>query len=356
MAVKFNVLGAVWRGSAACGLACGLAACVGPGVVFDGETPGPVWPPSASGEPARVRYVGRLHGEFDLKPGLSLGEVVLGKTYSVMVNPIAVCTDGRPDDERVFVADSFGKAVYVLDLRDRTWKEWRPPGERGGFETPVAVTWDAPTSRLLVSDSSAGEVEVFDGSGAWTGSIGKGVLKRPCGLVVERSTGNLLVADAASHQVVVLDSAGSVVKRIGERGAGPGQFNYPTNVALDRAGYLYVADSLNFRVQVLGPAPAYEPVRQIGSKGDMPGYFSQPKGVALDPEGHLYVVDANFEAVQVFDTDGRLLMSFGHEGAGIGEFWLPAGMFIDPQGRIWIADTHNSRVQVFDYLPEAKKP
>jgi hypothetical protein len=88
----------------------------------------------------------------------------------------------------------------------------------------------------------------------------------------------------------------------------------------------------------------------------MAGYFAQPKGIALDPEGHLYVVDANFEAVQIFDTDGNLLLAFGHEGSGPGEFWLPTGIHIDPHGRIWVADSYNKRVQVFDYLPEAKQP
>jgi sugar lactone lactonase YvrE len=87
----------------------------------------------------------------------------------------------------------------------------------------------------------------------------------------------------------------------------------------------------------------------------MPGYFSQPKGLALDSEDHLYVVDANFESVQIFDAEGRLLLDFGREGSGPGEFWLPAGIYIDANNRIWIADSYNRRVQVLDYLPE-KQP
>jgi sugar lactone lactonase YvrE len=87
----------------------------------------------------------------------------------------------------------------------------------------------------------------------------------------------------------------------------------------------------------------------------MPGYFSHPKGLALDSQDHLYVVDANFEAVQIFNSSGTLLMDFGEEGQGPGEFWLPAGIFIDRLDRIWIADSYTRRVQVFDYVPE-KKP
>jgi sugar lactone lactonase YvrE len=88
----------------------------------------------------------------------------------------------------------------------------------------------------------------------------------------------------------------------------------------------------------------------------MPGYFSQPKGITVDAEGRLYVVDAHFEAVQVFDPQGRVLMSFGREGQGPGEFWLPVGICADDSGMLWIADSYNRRVQVFRILPEEGTP
>jgi sugar lactone lactonase YvrE len=92
-------------------------------------------------------------------------------------------------------------------------------------------------------------------------------------------------------------------------------------------------------------------VRVMGRKGDMPGYFSQPKGIAIDQQDHLWVIDANFETVQIFDANGRLLLDFGSEGRGPGEFWLPAGIFIDQASRVWVADSYNRRVQVFQYVP-----
>jgi hypothetical protein len=85
----------------------------------------------------------------------------------------------------------------------------------------------------------------------------------------------------------------------------------------------------------------------------MPGYFAQPKAVACDSENHLYVVDAQFEAVQIFNAAGLLMLNFGEEGRGAGKFWLPTGIFIDRSNAILIADDYNRRVQVFQYLPEA---
>ena len=74
----------------------------------------------------------------------------------------------------------------------------------------------------------------------------------------------------------MLDRAGAELRRIGERGASPGTFNFPTNLALDRDGRLHVADSLNFRIQVFDAA--LQPLRQVGSQGDRPGYFSPAEG------------------------------------------------------------------------------
>jgi sugar lactone lactonase YvrE len=155
----------------------------------------------------------------------------------------------------------------------------------------------------------------------------------------------------------VLSYDGQMLNRIGSRGTGLGQFNYPTNLALDSTGRLFVSDSLNFRVQVFDAD--LRPVRTIGKKGDLPGYFAQPKGIALDTENHLYVLDAQFENVQLFNPMGQILMDFGEEGHGPGQFWLPPSIFINqtpstanPANRIYIADSYNRRIQVFDYLPQ----
>lgn len=162
----------------------------------------------------------------------------------------------------------------------------------------------------------------------------------------------LLVADAGAHQIVLLSGTGELQARVGKRGTELGEFNFPTYVAVDSVGRVYVSDSLNFRVQQF--SPQFQPLRQIGKQGDMPGYFATPKGVAVDGDDHLYVVDAQFEAVQIFDPQGTLLLSFGEEGNGPGQFWLPAGLFIDAGNRVWVADSYNHRVQVFDYRGETE--
>lgn len=331
-----------------CLLACGCGQPMG--VVFPPTVSQLVWP---SGEqPARIRYVGQLTANEDLKPGKSsldaIGQAIFGKPdRHALVLPFAVCTDGA---DRVFVADSSAKIVHVFDLNSRHYAQWKPKEKEPQFSQPVGIAWDA-RGRLLVSDSVAGTIFVLDGQGRYQGQIGKGALKRPCGISVQPATGRIYVADSAAHQIVIFSPTGEEVARLGRRGTSPGEFNFPIDVTVDHQGRIYVADALNSRVQQI--APDLKTFRVIAGRGDTPGSFAQPKCLSVDNEDHLYVVDNRFEAVQIFDPDGQLLLNFGQEGHGPGEFWLPTGIFIDAKNRIWIADSYNKRVQVFDYLSVA---
>jgi sugar lactone lactonase YvrE len=330
-------------------LAALASGCAKSGVIFPPPAKPLLWPPLP--EQTRVKYVGQLVTSADLKPkgnfGDQLGAAIFGKkgTFS-MLSPYAVCTDGN---HRLFVADSNAQLVHVFDFSTRKYERWVPSNAEKRFAQPVGVTWD-PAGRLIVSDSVAAKLYIFDAHGKQVGEIGSGLFIRPAGVTFDAASQRLFVADTGAHQVVILSDHERLYVKLGARGTGPGQFNFPTNVAIDSRGRVYVSDSLNFRVQQF--APDLKTVRIIGRKGDMPGYFSQPKGIAVDWENHLWVVDANFEAVQIFDENGVLLLDFGAEGRGPGEFWLPAGIFIDRTNRVYVADSYNRRIQVFDYIPE----
>ncbi|MFG0251585.1 MAG: 6-bladed beta-propeller [Phycisphaerales bacterium JB038] len=340
------VLGAMLLSSA------GLVGCGQPaGEIFEPLAIPLLWPPAP--EPSRIAYVGQLTSDKDLKPAVSFGQALErslfgGPPTRTMLSPFALCTDSG--GQRLFVCDSNAQVMHVFDLETRGYATWQP-GAEARFAQPVAVSI-GPQGWVLVCDSVAGVIHTFEAEGAYLGTFGEATFGRPTGLAWDELYQRLFVVDTAAHQVVVLSPEGVEIGRLGERGVGPGQFNFPTSIAVDEQGRLHVSDSLNFRVQLF--TADLKPLRQIGRKGDLPGYFSQPKGLALDSEGHIYVVDAHFEAVQIFNDRGQFLLPFGEEGAGPGQFWLPAGIHIDSNDRIWIADTYNRRVQVFDYLPERK--
>jgi len=340
--------GATLLGVAVMAAALALGGCAKrAGLIFEPLPTPLVWP--APPDAPRIAYVGQLSTTADLKAakpfGEALRELFAGKAPIMgLLNPFAVETD---DQHRLFVADSGGRVVHVFDLDKRTYEQWTPAAPQF-FMSPVGLA-RAADGRLFVADSAAGVVWVFDAAGHNLDMWGHDELVRPCGMAYDEVAQRLFIADAGAHQVVILDACGQAITRLGSRGSGVGQFNFPTDVAIDHHRRLYVSDALNCRVQQFDSD--LMPRLQIGSRGDMPGYLSRPKGIALDSEDRLYIIDAEFEAVQIYSSAGELLMAFGREGRGPGEFWLPSGICIDAADRLWIAGTYNRRVQVFDYRP-----
>ena len=59
------------------------------------------------------------------------------------------------------------------------------------------------------------------------------------------------------------------------------------------------------------------------------------------------MTDALQDLFQIFDREGRLLLSVGRQGHGPGEFWMPAGIAVDEHERVFVTDAYNHRVQIF---------
>ena len=257
------------------------------------------------------------------------------------VRPAGVFIEG---DGTLSVADAGAGAICVYDFARQTVRRWDRIGKLR-FVEPVSVAKRG--TAIFASDPALGNVISFDTDGRLRFKLA-GDLKRPAGLTVAGTT--LIVADSAAHCIRVYDLDGRPLRQFGQRGIGPGEFNFPTHVSADSAGRIYVTDSMNARVQVFGPDGRF--LRAIGSLGDSSGHFSRPKGTAVDRFGHIYVVDAMFDNVQVFDQAGRFLLDWGEAGSEAGEFWLPAGIAIGPGERIAVADAYNARVQMFRYMGE----
>ena len=147
-------------------------------------------------------------------------------------------------------------------------------------------------------------------------------------------------------QVFVLDMQGSVLQKIGKRGDGPGEFNYPTELRLD-GDEIIVVDAMNFRVQVFDRSGTFQ--FAIGKIGSSTGAVFRPKAVGVDSEGDVYVVDGLWSVVQAFNRQGELLYYFGGKGTEPGQFQLPSGMFIDHNDRIFVVDSFNRRIQIFHF-------
>ena len=327
-----------------------------------------VWP--VAPEQPRIRMVAEYHGQSDLaekdnwKDSLlgeeNAGGLTLKKPYGV-----AVSADGK----KIYVTDTQLHAVVVFDLEK---KEVLPlqTDAQGSMYSPMEVRLDS-RGRIFVTDSVRKEVlvlsqevktqeikpqegkpqEVKPEKIKTLMALGKKEgLDRPTGLALDEARNRVYVADTTKHRIVVYDLDGKYLKAFGERGAEPGQLNFPVNLAVDRDGKLLVTDTGNFRVQVFDGEGKF--LNTFGSLGDSYGSFSRPKGVALDSDNNVYVVDAAFNNFQIFNREGKVLLFVGTAGRSAGTFWLPSGIFVDGSDKVYVVDSINERVQVFQYLKE----
>jgi DNA-binding beta-propeller fold protein YncE len=260
-------------------------------------------------------------------------EPQMAQPYGIAVGP----------DRRIYVADTFGRAIHVYDL------------EKSGYST-LKVDGDSligvgiSKNQLFVTDSASGRLIGLDARGRtlWTRGPKDG-FARPTGLVV--GTDRLYVVDTLQHRVAMVSLTGAMLGSFGEHGNGPGQLNFPTNVAQGADGRVYVTDSMNFRVQVFDRDGHYQ--RTFGRLGDGSGDFDKPKGIAVDSAGHVYVVEGLHDIVQIFDEAGALLLTFGESGSGDGQFWLPTGIAI-VNDLVYVSDAANHRIELFEYVKSAR--
>jgi len=293
-----------------------------------------------------------FHSESEVKPNRGFWnkvvDVIAGAPeFKFLVRPYSIVTDSRG---RIIITDPGADGVHIFDFSQRKYKFIERHG-KGAMLAPQCVAVDAQDN-IYVTDSSSGEIFVFEPGGKFLRTIGamkggEGYFKRPTGIAIDSAQQRIYVSDTLRNQVFILDMQGTVLQIIGKTGVAEGEFNYPTELRLSGPNLL-VVDAMNFRVQVFDRFGNFQ--FSIGKLGDSAGSMFRPKAVSVDSEGNVYIADALWGVVQVFNRQGQLLYYFGSRGTHAGEFQLPAGLFIDRDDRVFVVDSFNRRVQVFQYV------
>ncbi|MDB5098668.1 MAG: hypothetical protein JWM80_3089 [Cyanobacteria bacterium RYN_339] len=238
--------------------------------------------------------------------------------------------------------------------------------------TPTASPTTAATAtpaQLTVSTvagtASSGHA---DGPGA------SATLSQPSAVVAD-AAGNLYVADSGNNCIRKLAIAAGVVTvstyagdMAGNMGFADAQdplqarFNFPTGLAIDATGNLYVADSANNRIRMI--APSGGPVSTIAG-GATPGaangngtaaQFNNPTGLALETT-NLYVADKDNHAIRKIVLTPATYPVTTYAGGGSAglvsgpaadaKFFYPAALAVDGQ-IIYVVDTLNHRIRKID--------
>ena len=232
----------------------------------------------------------------------------------------------------VGVAAGAAGVVYISDTQNQRVRAVAP----GGTLATVAGTGVAGFNGEIVSPRAA-------------------QLNRPQGVAAD-ALGNWYVADTANNRVRKVQPGGNLFTIAGNGNAsyfgdgGPAlkaSVNQPEGVAVDAAGNVYIADTLDHAVRKVTPDGVINTLAGTGT----PGYsgdggpanrarLNGPRAVAVDAAGNVYVADTGNNQVRRIDPLGTITtVDTGNALSG------PRGVAVDRAGNVYIADTGNRLVR-----------
>jgi len=269
-----------------------------------------------------------------------------------LAEPYGIAVDSR---NNLYVADQKVGAIFIFNTETRD-VELIKNKVHAHFVRIIGLAID-DNDRLFVSDPGLRHILVFNAAHKAEDMITEGLVN-PGGLAIDRENRQLYVSDVELDQVLVYDAdTFKLIRKIGTTGhnhelTSPGDFAKPTGLAVDQEGNLYVADTLNNRIEIFDADGKF--ISTFGKAGDGPGSFGRPKGVAVDGDGHIWVADGMQDRVQVFNKEAQLLIGFGGHGLLPGQFQGLVGITIDKMNRVFTSEIYPGRVQQFRYVSDAE--
>lgn len=203
------------------------------------------------------------------------------------------------------------------------------------------------------------------GAGYADGAGNAARFRYPSGVAVD-SAENVYVADTWNHTIrkvtrdgVVSTLAGLADERGSADGAGVARFDAPHGLAVDNSGNVYVADYYGCTIRKITPGGfvstlaglPYKRGSEDGSGGN--ARFAFPSGVALDSSGNIYVADYDNATIRKITPDGLVSTLAGKAGnfgnvdgsAHSARFFGPSGLALDQTGNIYVADSYNNAIR-----------
>ncbi|HVZ20477.1 MAG TPA: peptidyl-alpha-hydroxyglycine alpha-amidating lyase family protein [Vicinamibacterales bacterium] len=157
--------------------------------------------------------------------------------------------------------------------------------------------------------------------------------------------GTFFVTDGyANSRVVKFDKHGKYLMSWGTRGTGPGQFNTPHGIDIDRNRRIYVADAHNARVQVFD---------ENGKFLDQWPNIWRPDVIMISADQHAWIATGATNMMLKYDLTGKLLQAWGKAGTAPGQFFDIHGFGVDALGNFYAAEAGGGRTQKFTPKPGA---
>jgi sugar lactone lactonase YvrE len=182
----------------------------------------------------------------------------------------------------------------------------------------------------------------------WCGveGSGDGEFNRPSDIAVDQ-TGNIFIADTQNHRIQKLSPTGEYLGQWGSVGSGEGEFNTPLHISIANSGNIYVSDWGNYRVQVFSESFNFIEEFYLFGAEEEP-HFRSPRGMDFDAKGNLFVAVSGIGRVQKYSPTHDFITQLGIPPYAQGQFNIPMDIAIDSVGNVYVADTYNRRIQKFN--------
>jgi hypothetical protein len=258
------------------------------------------------------------------------------------------------------------------------------PATMAKLNNPAAVIADM-VGNVYIADyennrirkiNAAGIISTIAGNGV-AGYTGDGMqataaqIYHPNG-VLSDALGNIFFCDYSNHCVRKINASGIISTIAGTGIGGYGgdggpatlaQLYYPTNIALDRTGNIYIADAANQRIRKINTTGNISTVAGTGTAGytgdniaATTAGLNNPYGVTVDALGNIYVGDQINDRVRKISTAGTITTIAGTGTAGYGgdggaataaNLSRPTQVWADTSsGIIYFADRYNNCVRM----------
>ena len=316
-------------------------------------------------------------------------------TNALLWGPEGISADTNGN---LYIADSFNKTIRKLTSVGTNWMSSTVaglPGAQGStdgtnsvarFGSPFGLAVDTNNDvfvadvnnnnlrKIVISGTNANVTTL---AGIAPGSVDGPALDarfwNPTGVAVD-SAGNIFVADLYNSTVRRIATNGEVSTIAGLAGSigssdgtnSDARFYDPIDVALDKAGNVYVTDIFNNTIRKITPIGTNWIVSTIAGKdefhpGELDGIgtnaiFYNPTGIAVDANTNLYVTDGNGATIRRITPSGTNWLvttiagfpqTFGStDGVGTNAlFFDPHGITVDTESNVYVADTVNDTIR-----------